>query len=149
MEKLIEDAQGKDDFGDDALAQDLLAEAEKLDIDLSNKEGIQKAAKDFIALVDGKVDLPENRDPTLEIGKIIVNNKQKSKKEIMEAIFEKFGFAEAKKQKAAAKEAAVDATIANPKNTALLLALKECGEVRVLFAHLVFECVISIVSHTR
>jgi hypothetical protein len=54
-------------------------------------------------------------------------NQDKTAKEIMEAIFQKYGFADVKEQKAAAKEAALEAACANPENAPLIMAFKECA----------------------
>jgi hypothetical protein len=126
MEQEVEKARGEDD-SDNTLAQNLLMAADKLELDLDTKEGKKKAATDFVKLVENILDLPANRDPKLEVGKLVLANAGKSNKEIMQALVEKFGFAKAKKEKAAAKEAALEANIANPKNAPLIMAFKECA----------------------
>ena len=64
----------------------------------------------------------------MEIGKLVMANIGKPSKEIMEAVIKKYGFADVKKEQAAAKEAQTEGACANPKNAALVLALKECGK---------------------
>jgi hypothetical protein len=125
MEQEFEKARGEDD-SDNTMAQNLLMAADKLELDLDGKEGKKKAAADFVKLVEDILDLPANRDPKLEVGKLVLANAGKSNKEIMQALVEKFGFAEAKKEKAAAKEVALEVNIANPKNAPLIMAFKEC-----------------------
>ena len=71
------------------MAIELLKQAEEMDIDLSSKAGIKKATSDFLELVKGKLDLPENRNPTMELGKLLMSNHDKTPQEIMLAIFEK------------------------------------------------------------
>lgn len=85
-------------------------------------------AADFLALVDGKVDIPANRNAKMEIGKLVIANQDKTPKEIMEAIFSKYSFADMKAEKSAAKEAAFEAACTNPKNAKLILAFKECSK---------------------
>jgi hypothetical protein len=63
MKKEREEGRGEAEgmFSDNPVAQELLKAAESLEIDLSTNPGKKKAAADFVALVEGKVDLPENR----------------------------------------------------------------------------------------
>jgi hypothetical protein len=117
--------EGEVQFKDNPVAQELLTKAASMELDLMSNQGKRKAAADFVGLVDGKVDLPKNRDPKIEIGKLIMANQSKSPTEIMLTIMETYGFAVDKMEKAAAKEAAVESSIANPKNSALILAFKE------------------------
>jgi hypothetical protein len=114
------------------VAQELLKAAKSLDgkLDFSTNAGRKQAVGEFLALVTGKVDLPENRNPKMEIGKLVMANSDKSAEEIMQVVFDKYGFAEAKQEKAAAKEASIEAACANPKNAALILAFDECAGVR-------------------
>ena len=135
MKKQREEGRGEgvNKYADNPVAQDLLKQAESLDLDLASNEGKKKAAADFVGLVEGKVDLPENRNAKMEIGKLVMANQDKSGKEIMEAIFSKYGFAKEKEEKAAAAEAAAEAACKNPKNAPLILAFKECAKVIFLF----------------
>ena len=149
MEQFREDAREGNNGGaaknaDNPVAQELLKAAEALDgdngggdnnnnkkLDFSTNEGRKKAVGEFLELVKGKVDLPKNRNAKMEIGKLVMANcNDKSPKEIMQVIFDKYGFADVKQEKAAAKEAAAEAACANPKNAALILAFKECSKVR-------------------
>ena len=117
---------------DNPIAQELLKAAKALEgkLDFSSNAGRKQAVGEFVALVEGKVDLPQNRNPKMEIGKLIMANYAgKSAEEIMQVIFDKYGFANVKEEKAAAKEAAAEAACANPKNAGLILALGECSKV--------------------
>ncbi len=119
MEK--ERAEGRGDveiseqYAGNDLAQEILREAEKMEINMDSKAGKQKAVTDILEMVKGKIDLPENRDAKMEIGKLVMAQSQKSAKEIMLEIFDRYGFKNVKAEKAAAKEAAVEAACANPK----------------------------------
>jgi len=64
----------------------------------------------------------------MEIGKLVLANIGKPSKEIMEVLIKKYGFADVKKEQAAAKEAQVEGACANPKNAALVLAFQECAK---------------------
>lgn len=90
-DKIQGEEQGDVQYDDNQAAIELLQEAESMMMNLSNKDGIQKAAADFLELVKGKVDLPENRNDKMEIGRLMMSNKDKSAKEIMLAIFDKVG----------------------------------------------------------
>ncbi|VEU43036.1 unnamed protein product [Pseudo-nitzschia multistriata] len=135
MKQFREDARegggGGTKPGDNPVAQELLEKAEALDgkLDFTTNPGRKHAVGEFVALVKGKVDLPENRNAKMEVGKLVMANcNGKSPKEIMQIIFDKFGFADVKQEKAAAKEAAAEAACANPKNAALILAFEECSK---------------------
>lgn len=137
MEKIREEARegggGVTKTADNPVAQKLLKAAKSLDgkLDFSTNAGRKQAVSKFVALVQGKVDLPQNRNPKMEIGKLIMAKcTEKSAEEIMQVIFDKYGFANVKEEKAAAKEAAAEAACAHPKNAALILALGECAKVR-------------------
>lgn len=135
MEKIREEARegggGVTKTADNPVAQKLLKAAKSLDgkLDFSTNAGRKQAVSKFVALVQGKVDLPQNRNPKMEIGKLIMAKcTEKSAEEIMQVIFDKYGFANVKEEKAAAKEAAAEAACAHPKNAALILALGECAK---------------------
>jgi len=136
LEKIKEEVRegggaGVTKTADNPIAQELLKAAKSLDgkLDFSSNAGRKQAVGEFVALVEGKVDLPQNRNPKMEIGKLIMANYDgKSAEEIMQVIFDKYGFANVKEEKAAAKEAAAEAACANPKNAGLILALGECAK---------------------
>ena len=128
FEKAREAAEGGGaTMADNPVASELLEHAESKfgHWDLTSNTGIKSAATELVELIEGKVDLPENKNPKSLVGPIVVGNKDKSPKEIVEVVIAKFGFAEAKKQKAAKKEAALEAVCANPKNAPLLAAFQE------------------------
>jgi hypothetical protein len=76
-------------YHENQVAMALLQQAEGMEVDLQSKAGIKNAATNFLELVKTKIDLPENRNPTMELGKLIMANHDKSPKEIMVAIFDK------------------------------------------------------------
>ena len=128
MEKILEEAKGGGSNSATAnpAGEELLKAAKSIDIDLGSNGGRIKAVEEFLSLVQGKVDLPEHRNAKMEIGKLVMANNGKSAEEIMAVIINKYGFADAKEEKAAAKEAAAESACANPKNAGLVLALGEC-----------------------
>lgn len=87
--KIRGEEEGDLKYKDNQTAIELLQQAEEMKIDLKSKNGIQKAADDFLGLVKGKVDLPENRNAKMEVGRLIMSNKDKTSEEIMMAIFDK------------------------------------------------------------
>jgi len=130
-EEVREGGGGVTKTADNPIAQELLKAAKSLDgkLDFSSNTGRKEAVAEFVALVKGKVDLPQNRNPKMEIGKLVMANcTDKSAEEIMQVIFDKYGFAHVKQEKAAAKEAAAEAACANPKNAAVILAFGECAK---------------------
>ncbi len=132
MAKLREEIrEGGSSAGDNPVAQELLKAVKSLEgkLDFTSNAGRKKAVGEFVSLVEGKVDLPKNRNPKMEIGKLVMANSGKSAEEIMQVIFDKYGFADVKEEKAAAKEAAAEAACANPKNAPLIMAFSECMKV--------------------
>ena len=131
MQNAVEKAReggGGGDYADQPVAAQLLKAAEDLELNLETMEGKKDAAKKFAELVDGKLDLPEGRNPTMEIGRVVMSNLDSSPKDIMGSIISKFGIKEVKEEKAAEKEAAAESACANPKNAPLILAFKECSK---------------------
>ena len=131
MEKELEQAREKAEGGDstavsNSVADELLKHAEsKFDWKLTSKSGIQEATSELLELIEGKVDLPKSKSGKALVGPIVVANQDKPPKEIVKMVIDKFGFAEAKQEKAAKKEAALEAVCQNPKNAPLLAAIQE------------------------
>jgi hypothetical protein len=128
MDKLIEQALGDENQGDNAVGKELLAEAEKMDWKLTNKKGIQAATAELVELVSGKVDIPASKNAKMALGTLVVGNTDKTPKEILQIVIDKYGFKEDKEKKAAAKEASAETICGNPKNAALLMALQELAQ---------------------
>lgn len=131
MDKLKEAAQEEGDVGggsDSPEAQQMLQAAAKFDWNLTEKTGIRQATADLVSLVEGKLDLPAGKDLKKLLGADILPNRDSTPEEIVKYVISKYGFAEAKEKKAAAKEAMAETVCANPKNAPLLLAFKELAE---------------------
>ena len=130
LDKLKEEAAkgpGGNTDDDNPVVKELLTKADDMDWKLTDKKGMQAASKELLELVQDKLALPEE-NVKMEIGRMILNNKDKSPREIVKLVIDRFGFAEAKKAKAEAREAAVEAACANPKNAAMLCAFQELAQ---------------------
>ena len=138
MEKQIDEARGEGGGEDNAVGKELLEQAEKMDWKMIDKQQIQAATGELLKLVSGKIDLPENKPPKMVLGPILLANRDKAPKEIVNLVIEKYGFKEEKEKKAAAKEAAIESQCANPKNAALLLVFQELKE--FYFKGMVVSC---------
>mmetsp|Transcript_34957 Transcript_34957/g.84593 ORF Transcript_34957/g.84593 Transcript_34957/m.84593 type:complete len:683 (+) Transcript_34957:164-2212(+) len=131
MEKVKEEARGESEGGDydnQPVAAELLKAAADLELNLDTMPGKKEAATQYAALVEGKLDIPEGRNATMEVGRVVMSNLENSPKDIMQSIISKFGIKEVKEAKAAKKEAAAESACANPKNAPLILAFKECSK---------------------
>ena len=131
MEKAKDEARGESeggDYADQPVAAELLKAAADLELKLDTMAGKKEAATQFATLVEGKLDIPEGRNATMEVGRVVMANLESSPKDIMQSIIAKFGIKEVKEAKAAKKEAAAESACANPKNAPLILAFKECSD---------------------
>jgi hypothetical protein len=108
--------------------KELITAAEKYEWDFDSPAGIKVAAAQLVDLTEGKVDLPEGRDPKRLLGQVLVANKEKGINGVVEEIVSKYGFKEAKDAKKAAKHDAIEKICANPKNADLLMAFTELSE---------------------
>lgn len=125
--KRIKEEKQEDPGKNDPVVLDLLKEAESLTVDLSTAAGKKKAADDFVALVDGKVDISDTRSVKLEVGRLIMAGGDKTPKEIMESIVQKYGTVGLKADKKAKQEEAVESMAGNPNNAPLIIAFRECS----------------------
>jgi len=132
MDRQAEEAKGKGETKTPKTgAQALLDKADEIEWDLpsnANKPQIQAAVKALVGVLSAddvpKLSIPEGKE-TMGVGKIVLGSKGKSAKEVMQAIVERFGFAE---DKAAAKEkrsAAMSSVCANAANAGLMEAFLE------------------------
>jgi hypothetical protein len=129
MDEQAEQARGEGGAEDSDLKTSLLEAAESLDWKLINKAGIQKATAELTELVMGKLDLPEDpKKAKMALGSLIVGNKEKTPKEIVEIVLTKYGVAEEKEKKAAAKEAALESMCECPNNAPILMAFQELAQ---------------------
>jgi hypothetical protein len=113
----------------------LLKEAEGLaeQWNLGSKKGLQSASESICRILTnytGKhVDLPQDeKKAKMEVGKIILENKDKTPSEVMEAVIKKFGFAELKAEIEKKREEVVESACKNPSNAALVLAFHELSQ---------------------
>lgn len=125
MTKLQEEARGEGEVSESPAAKELLEAADKCKWEVDTPAGLQQTAAELVAIVKDKVDLPEGRDPKRLVGQILVSNKDKGAKGVLEEIIAKYGFKEDKEAKKEAKQAVMEAACENPKNAALLLAMQE------------------------
>lgn len=131
MDKLQEKAQGTDaTVGSESSAgKKLLETVQDCKWDLtSGPKGIKAAAQELVDLVQGKVDLPEGRDPLRVLGQMLMAHKDKGPQGVMEEIIAKYGFKENKEAQKVAKQAALEGACENPKNAPLLMAFQELAE---------------------
>lgn len=118
MEKIQEQHVEVDSSG---VASDALSTAaENLDWDLSNPVGMKKAAKDMLDICasgESTVDIPESDSKArMEIGKIIISNKDKTATDILGLVIAKYGLKEAKQKAAKAKSEARGSSCLVPAN---------------------------------
>lgn len=123
------DAGGGGGGGSSSVLLDLVSE---LPWDLSNSDGIKKAASSMLDVCESdesrKIDLPNDRKKArMEVGRIIVRNKDKSAKDILALVIEKFGYKKAKEEKAKRATEAISSVCAHPDNVKLMEAFLELG----------------------
>jgi ssDNA-binding Zn-finger/Zn-ribbon topoisomerase 1 len=112
-------------------SKSLVDKAKALDWDLSSSDGLQKATSDLCGIVteDGSLDVPEGEKKLrMAIGSTIVANRDMSAKDVMQAIIDKFGFAESKKAAAANKQAAMETVCKCPENATLMSLFHEMAD---------------------
>lgn len=134
MDQLAEDAKamhgatasGKGDDG--GIRQELLEAAENIeDFDLkkASKTTMRDYIKTFKAIGEGKIGFPEGTRVNQEVGKLFVQNRSASAKEMMEMIIDKYGLVALNEKKEALKEEMVASACANPKNAKMVAAFDE------------------------
>lgn len=134
MEKLAEAAKsGQASSGgseDNPQLKELLEKAEELEwnVDAKNKKTISAGAKKLTALGKGIVAIPEGMRAKTEIANMILQNKGKTAKEMMQLVVDKYGLIEERAEKAEAKEEAIAAACKVPENAPLLGAMQELAK---------------------
>mmetsp|Transcript_15701 Transcript_15701/g.34132 ORF Transcript_15701/g.34132 Transcript_15701/m.34132 type:complete len:175 (-) Transcript_15701:302-826(-) len=95
--------------------------------DTTSKDGMKKAASDMLDLCrKGKVDIPEDDSKAkMEIGKIIVANKNSPADEVMGLIVEQFGFSAVNEEQQKTKTEAATAVCGHPGNVGIMEAINE------------------------
>jgi len=126
--------EGGADAGDSGgLASDaLFTTAVNMDWDLSNPMGMKKAAMgmlDICASGESSVDLPDSDSKArMDIGKIIIANKDQSATYVLGLVIAKYGLKEAKQKAAKAKSEARGSSCTVPANLSIMEALLELGD---------------------
>lgn len=128
MDKLQEKAQSEAESDESSAGKALVDEAVQFKWDLSKPAGIKLAAEQLVKLVEGKVDLPEGREPKRLLGQLLMANKEKGPEGVIKEVIAKYGFKEEKNAKAKIREEIVKVACANPKNAPLLLAFQELSK---------------------
>jgi hypothetical protein len=129
MKQQAEEARGEGGAEDSETKTSLLQAADKLDWKLTTKAGIQKATAELTDLIMGKLDLPQDaKKAKMALGSFIVGNKEKTPKEIVEIVLAKYGIAEEKETKKAAKEAALESMCECPNNAPILMCFQELAQ---------------------
>jgi len=128
VEKETEDSKNKD-----SPISKLQTSAQKLDDNgswnLSNGPGMKSSAKAMVKLCSDILDLPSSQSKaTMEVGKLIVQNKSCTAKEFVVILVEKFGFMEANEDKKQSRANAATAACENEANGPLMAAMLELAE---------------------
>lgn len=110
------------------LGQELIDAVKGQKWDLTSQGGMKKAAMEILKVIEGKIDLPEDRDNKRAIGQLVMSHNDGTPTEIMEAVIKKFGFKEVKEEIAEKKKQTTAMTCANPKNADLVMAFKELSD---------------------
>lgn len=133
MEEMAEAARtGQASGGGDESPKlkELLDKAEKLEwnLDVNNKKTIPAAAKKLTALGKGIVAIPEGMRAKTEIANMIIQNKDKTAKEMLQLVVAKYGLIEDRAKQAEAKEEAISSACKVPENAPLLAAMQELAK---------------------
>jgi dynactin complex subunit len=142
LDRLDEEAKGEGGGGGASSDSDIvkLIEASKeviVEWNLSNRDGLRKAADDMVSFLSSKaankykrVDLPADRKQAMQrVGQIIASNRDKEDvTEIIPLIVKEFGFAQDKQQKDSKKRESIQKAVANPANGPLVAAFQELAE---------------------
>lgn len=110
---------------------ELIEGAKKLKWEVSDGQGMKKAAVAMLELVKDVVDVPTDpKKAMIGIGKIVVANREKIKTAtgILELVVQEYGIAERKEAAAAKQQEAMEDVCVCPENAPLCQALKELGD---------------------
>lgn len=127
MKKQVE-AEGPMQERSNELGQELIDAVKDRKWELDTQEGMRQAANEILEVIEGKLDLPEDRDNKRAVGQLVMSHNDGKPSEIMEAIIKKFGFKEVKKDIEEKKKQTAAQTCANPKNAGLVMAFKELSD---------------------
>lgn len=127
MDQLKEQAANGPSLDGNPVAQEILAEAEKMDWKIRGHEDVRSATEKVLKLVEGKVALPEENAMKV-VGPMVLANMDKTPKELAQMVMDRFGFAEAKQAKAEETEAVAQSLCAFKKNAGIFLAFQELAQ---------------------
>ena len=127
MDQLKEQAANGPSLDGNPVAQEILAEAEKMDWKITGHEDVRSATEKVLKLVEGKVALPEENAMKV-VGPMVLANMDKTPKELAQIVMDRFGFAEAKQAKAEETEAVAQSLCALKKNAGVFLAFQELAQ---------------------
>lgn len=144
MDQLKEQAANGPSLDGNPVAQEILAEAEKMDWKITGHEDVRSATEKVLKLVEGKVALPEENAMKV-VGPMVLANMDKTPKELAQIVMDRFGFAEAKQAKAEETEAVAQSLCAFKKNAGVFLAFQELAQLyfKREFIFLNFFCFLS------
>jgi len=112
--------------------KDLQSKASAIEWDLSKGAGIKAAAKDLLRLCTAddkhKLDITDEAKAKMEIGKILLSNREKNASEIVELLVEKFGFLAKNREAKEEREDNLSSTCKVPANGPLVLQFLELGQ---------------------
>jgi Helix-hairpin-helix domain len=138
MDKIEEAAQGGGgssavDVDNDPAVAALVKKANKLEWQLTSKDGLKKAANDLLNLFQnhkGKhLDLPDDEGAArMKIGTAIAQNRDLSAGDMVKHLVKELGFVEAKAELAMKKETALESAVKEPQNAGIVAAFQELAE---------------------
>jgi hypothetical protein len=134
--RLIDEAKGDAPPSESATAvvDELIAKADKKikQLELHNNEGVKKATAaiyDLLKNSPAEIDLPEDEsDAKHRVGAMIAANRSLTLAELIRVLVNELGFKEVKDNKAAKKQAALEANIKCQENAAMVSAFQELSE---------------------
>lgn len=110
------------------LAQELIDAVKDRKWALDSHEGMRQAATEILEVIQGKLDLPEDRDNKRAVGQLVMSHNDETPEEIMKTVITKFGFKEVKEVIEEQKKQTAAQSCANPKNAGLIMAFKELSD---------------------
>ncbi|GKY98304.1 hypothetical protein MPSEU_000788000 [Mayamaea pseudoterrestris] len=134
MDRLIAEAKGEVPSASDSdpAIAGLIKQANKLDLELHNNEGIKKATAAIYKLLKScskLIDLPDDEgDAKHKVGAMVAANRSQPVADIVRSLVNELGFREAKDDKAAKKQAALKDSCKCPENLPVVSAFQALAE---------------------
>jgi hypothetical protein len=133
MDRLASEAKGEEPGADsDPAITALIKQANKLQLELHNNEGIKKATAAIYTLLKGcekAIDLPDDEsDAKHRVGAMVAANRSLPVADIIRNLVKELGFREVKDDKAAKKQAALKDSCKCPENLPVVSAFQELAE---------------------